>query len=168
VHDLDGQPYAPYVRTWSDSVEVVGKVVEHDCWSHEDGVLAVVTVGEPEHIDASVREIEREVEAARIMSFSVRRYEATSALVVRARGTDKGTAVEWLAEHYDCQPEDVVAVGDWLNDVPMFKRAGRSFVMAQGPEEVKQHATDRLEAHIERDGGGGVAEAIRRAFDLGR
>jgi hydroxymethylpyrimidine pyrophosphatase-like HAD family hydrolase len=56
----------------------------------------------------------------------------------------------------------VVVVGDWLNDLPMFEVAGRSFAMGQAPEDVKRAATDRLKADGMR--GGGIAEAIRRAF----
>jgi hydroxymethylpyrimidine pyrophosphatase-like HAD family hydrolase len=56
----------------------------------------------------------------------------------------------------------VVVVGDWLNDVPMFKTAGRSFVMAQAPSAVKEAASDKLTAHAGQ--GGGIAEAIERAW----
>ena len=57
---------------------------------------------------------------------------------------------------------DQLDVGDWLNDVPMFKVCGRSFAMAQAPEIVKEAATDHLLAHGSR--GGGIAEAIERAW----
>ncbi len=53
-------------------------------------------------------------------------------------------------------------MGDWINDVPMFKVAGRSFVMGQAPAPVKATATDHLVADC--FGGGGVAEAIHRAW----
>jgi hydroxymethylpyrimidine pyrophosphatase-like HAD family hydrolase len=79
----------------------------------------------------------------------------------RARA-DEGTAIAWLAAHHGCAPSEVVVVGDWINDVPMFQAAGRSFVMAQAPERVKAAATDRLLSSGLR--GGGVAEAIARAF----
>ena len=87
-----------------------------------------------------------------------------SAMIVRADGPTKGTAVTWLANHYGCHPTDVVAVGDWLNDVPMFEVAGRSFAMGQAPRELKDRATDELEADGEI--GGGIAEAVRCAWDL--
>jgi hydroxymethylpyrimidine pyrophosphatase-like HAD family hydrolase len=69
--------------------------------------------------------------------------------------------VDWLAAHYGVALEDVVAVGDWLNDVPMLKRAGQSFAMAQAPEEVRAAAKHLLKADILT--GGGVAEAAERA-----
>jgi hypothetical protein len=85
-------------------------------------------------------------------------------MIVRAAGPTKGTAVAWLAEYHGCLPEEVVAVGDWLNDIPMFEVAGRSFAMGQSPKELKDCATDELRADSEV--GGGVAEAVRRAWDL--
>jgi hypothetical protein len=52
-------------------------------------------------------------------------------------------------------------VGDWLNDLPMFQVAGRSFAMGQAPDAVKSAATDVLDATATT--GGGIAEAARRA-----
>jgi hypothetical protein len=43
----------------------------------------------------------------------------------------------------------------------MFRVAGRSFVMAQAPDEVKAAATDTLRADLTT--GGGIAEAAERA-----
>ena len=55
----------------------------------------------------------------------------------------------------------VVAVGDWLNDVPMLQCAGQSFAMAQAPAEVRAAAKHQLKADIWT--GGGIAEAAERA-----
>jgi len=43
----------------------------------------------------------------------------------------------------------------------MLRRAGRSFAMAQAPQEVKAAATDILKASAQT--GGGLAEAAQRA-----
>jgi hydroxymethylpyrimidine pyrophosphatase-like HAD family hydrolase len=53
---------------------------------------------------------------------------------------------------------EIAAVGDWWNDVGMFRTAGRSFVMAGAPPEVIAAATDRLTSVCGE--GGGVAEAL--------
>jgi hydroxymethylpyrimidine pyrophosphatase-like HAD family hydrolase len=53
----------------------------------------------------------------------------------------------------------VAAVGDWFNDVGMFKYSGRSFAMGHAPDYVREAATDLLIATSST--GGGVAEAIR-------
>ena len=44
------------------------------------------------------------------------------------------------------EQRQVVVVGDWLNDVPMFRAAGRSFCMGQASPAVSAAATDRLDA----------------------
>src|SRR3970282_221308 len=88
-------------------------------------------------------------------------FEGMWGMVVRAAGIDKGTAIEWIAEYYGVTLKDIVAVGDWLNDVPMLRRAGRSFAMGQAPNEVREAATDLLTADTWT--GGGIAEAAERA-----
>jgi Cof subfamily protein (haloacid dehalogenase superfamily) len=165
VHDAAGEPFAAYVRTWSPKVAVVERVTAHPYWEHELGLMAVVAVGAEDHITAASDELlKRLAHAATVVSFPVSRVAGLFAMLVRAAGPTKGTAVEWLAKHHGCVAEEVVAVGDWLNDVPMFKAAGRSFVMKQAPLPVKAAATDELSA----DGadGGGVAEAISRAWGV--
>jgi hydroxymethylpyrimidine pyrophosphatase-like HAD family hydrolase len=164
VHDPDGEPFAGYVRTWSPRVDVVAKVVEHPYWEHVEGLLALVAVAPEAGIRAAVAELEECLaHATHVVSFPVHRI-GMFAMLVRAAGPSKGTAIEWLAKHHGCGLEDVVVVGDWLNDVPMFQVAGRSFAMGQAPAAVKAYATDQLEA----DGflGGGIAEAVRRAWGI--
>jgi len=151
----------PYVRLWSSRLVRHDRASEHPHWAHPRGVSAVVCVGPEE----AIREAARHVEAAGgafVAAFPVRRAEVEPVwgMVVRAAGYDKGTAVAWLAEHYGCTPEEVAAVGDWLNDVPMFAAAGRSFAMGQAPDVVKAAAGEVLSATSAT--GGGVAEALRR------
>lgn len=165
VHDEAGAPYAAYVRTWSPAIEQVERVSSHPSWEHEHGVQALVAVGPEEHIRGAEAEIQAELgEAAFVVSFPVSRRAEAFGMVVRAAGATKGTAIAWIAAHYGCSPVDVVAVGDWINDVPMFRAAGRSFAMAQAPDAVKAEATETLDAR--GDVGGGIAEAIRKAFGI--
>jgi Cof subfamily protein (haloacid dehalogenase superfamily) len=164
VHDLDGAPFAGYVRTWSPRVDVVASVAEHPYWEDARGLMAVVVVGSEPNIRAAAAEIEERLpNSARVVFFPVPRIDMF-AMVIRAAGPTKGTAIVWLARHHGCRLDEVVVVGDWLNDVPMFKVAGRSFVMGQAPHAVKVTATDELVADC--FSGGGVAEAVRRAWGI--
>jgi Cof subfamily protein (haloacid dehalogenase superfamily) len=163
VHDDSGAPFSPYVRTWSTNIFGVERVTRHPFWTHARGVLGVVSVGPEAAIGAMVARIRAELhEKAAVVSFPVARHAGLSALVVRAAGVTKGTAIEFLARHHGCSVHEVVVVGDWLNDVPMFRVAGRSFVMGQAPAEVKRAATDELTCDTAT--GGGVAEAIDRIW----
>lgn len=83
-------------------------------------------------------------------------------MVVRAAGPTKGTAIAWLADYHGCTVDEVVAVGDWLNDVPMFEVAGQSFAMGSAPALVKERATEQLDAWSAEEAG--VSEAIERAW----
>jgi hydroxymethylpyrimidine pyrophosphatase-like HAD family hydrolase len=164
VHDPQGAPFAGYVSTWSPRVDVVARVVDHPYWEHERGVMAVVAIGAEGSIRAAVAELEAQLShVAHVISFPVPRI-GMFAMIIRAAGPTKGTAVEWLARHHGCTVADVVVVGDWLNDVPMFAVAGRSFVMGQAPPAVKAAATDELAADCFR--GGGIAEAVLRAWGI--
>jgi Cof subfamily protein (haloacid dehalogenase superfamily) len=164
VHDHRGAPFADYVSTWSPRVDVVARVADHPYWEHEPGLMAVVAVGTEARIRAAAAELQARLShAAHLITFPVARI-GMFAMVIRSSGSTKGTAIAWLAEYHGCTLAEVVVVGDWLNDVPMFEVAGRSFVMGQAPPAVKAKATDTLTADCH--GGGGIAEAVRRAWEL--
>jgi hypothetical protein len=162
IHDATGERYLSYLSTWSDVRHRVADVAHPETWELETNVAALVLLGEEERIHGTQRALET-IAALQHIVFEVRRedYAGVWGMVVRSAGVDKGTAIEWLAQHYGTTVEDVVAVGDWLNDVPMLKRAGQSFAMAQAPIEVKAAARQVLSADIFK--GGGVAEAAERA-----
>ncbi len=81
---------------------------------------------------------------------------------MRAAGPSKGTALAALCRAAGCAVGDAVAVGDWVNDIPMFEVAGRSFAMGDAPDAVRAKATDVLATQA--GSGGGIAESIRRAW----
>ncbi len=162
IHDGHGERYLNYLSTWSDVRHRVRDVGHPEVWTGEPNVAALVLMGDEETILGVDRAL-RGVPGLQHIVFEVRREDLAGSwgMVLRASGVDKGTAIEWLAQHYGTTIEDVVAVGDWLNDVPMLQRAGQSFAMAQAPAEVKAAAKHQLKADIWE--GGGVAEAAERA-----
>jgi hypothetical protein len=145
----------------------VDDVFGHALWTAEDGLTAVVAVGDEDHVKGVVAELRGALGAAVLsVAFPLRRgaHVGRWGMIVRSSRGTKGTALAWIARHEGVSPEDTVCVGDWVNDVPMFEVAGRSFVMGQAPPEVKAKATDPLVATAEV--GGGVAEAIEKAFGI--
>jgi Cof subfamily protein (haloacid dehalogenase superfamily) len=167
VHDERGADYLPYVRTWSTDLRYAHRVTEHALWDSKDGMTAVVALGREASIGRTVADIQRdETEAMQVAMFPFRRDADKSrehwGMVARAAGGTKGTALAWMAQHYGISVNETVCVGDWLNDLPMLSTAGRSFAMGQAPDEVKKAATDVLDRDIAK--GGGIAEAIERAF----
>lgn len=155
-HDRAGAPYAHYVRTWSPNLRVVEEEV---AWQTEP--LAAVAVGDEPAVTAAHAALREH--AARVFSVSFPiQVPGKHAVMVRAAGATKGTALAELCRRAGVSLAEAVAVGDWVNDVPMFEVAGRSFAMGSAPDEVRAKATDVLTCTALA--GGGIAEAIRRSW----
>lgn len=163
-HDERGAAFLPYVGTWSRRYHRLDSVVDHPGWGGEERIAALVTLGSEQQIALAEERIRAEhSEHLQAIAFQVRRgdFDGIWGMVVRSAGVSKGTALEWIARHHGVSPAEVVAVGDWLNDIPLLEAAGRSFAMAQAPGEVKAAASDQLEA--DTWSGGGIREAAERA-----
>lgn len=52
-------------------------------------------------------------------------------------GIDKGIAIEKLAKYLDIKKEEIIAIGDGFNDLPMFEHAGLKVAMANASKYVK-------------------------------
>jgi len=165
VYDERGKDFLGYVSTWSTSLVASGDTVAHPYWEEDPGVTAVVAVGAQAQIHAAVEQIAKTLgDHAQVAMFPAKNVEDRWGMIVRAAGGDKGTALAYVADHYGVSMSEVVAIGDWINDIPMLRAAGRSFAMGHAPEAVKTAATDRLE-HTGLDGGG-VARAVELAFGV--
>ena len=83
---------------------------------------------------------------------------------VRHSRENKGTALRRMAAERGVPLSAVVAVGDWMNDIPMLRAAGRSYAMGDSAEDVCAAATETLAAT--RHHGGGIAEVAARIWGL--
>ena len=156
-HDHASSPYARYVSTWSPNLRVVEEAL---AW--QTLPLAAVAIGEPDAVAAAHAALRAHADRIFSVSFAVHTLPGKHAVLARAAGPTKGTALAELCRAAGCTVADAVAVGDWVNDVPMFEVAGRSFAMGSAPEAVRAKASDALVAQA--GAGGGIAEAIRRAW----
>jgi Cof subfamily protein (haloacid dehalogenase superfamily) len=156
-HEHASAAYAPYVRTWSPNL----RVVEEDAAWH-GAPLAAIAIGDEAPVAAAHAELRKHADRLFSVSFRLHLFPDKHAVLVRAAGPTKGTALAALCAAAGCTSADAVAVGDWVNDVPMFEVAGRSFAMGSAPDGVRDKATDVLAAAA--GAGGGIAEAIRRAW----
>ena len=74
-----------------------------------------------------------------------------------APGTSKGEALKALAGYLEVSLDEVVAVGDWVNDISLLSTAGLGIAMGNAHEDLKaiaDHVTLSVDDH-------GLAAAIR-------
>ncbi len=164
VHDDRGLPHVRFIRTWSPHTRFERRMLEPEVWGSLRNLVSIVMVGSRMELEGLLTSAAL-VAAGELQSalFPLRETERAGnwALILRRARIDKGTAVTWLAERHGVRLSDVVVVGDWVNDLPMFAVAGQSFAMAQAPSQVAEAATSRLRANVHL--GGGIAEAAERA-----
>ncbi|MBI4957694.1 MAG: HAD family phosphatase [Myxococcales bacterium] len=155
-----GVRHEAQVSVWTTDFAVHPELVSAAAFRSGDDVAMVLALGDEASCTETRRALEqRHPSEADPVQFAFR-SSGQHAVLVRGRGTNKGVALARVAERLGVAREEVCAVGDWTNDVPMFEWTGRSFAMRGAPEEVTRAATDRLETPI--GAGGGVAEAIAR------
>ncbi len=78
-------------------------------------------------------------------------------LEIMPKGVNKGTAIQALCRHYGIGKENVMAIGDYYNDVDMLNASGLPVAMANAPDDIKalaKYVTKADNNHC------GVAEAI--------
>ncbi len=74
------------------------------------------------------------------------------------KSANKGIAVEWIANHYHIQRENILVFGDENNDIEMLKYAGVSVAMGNAEPHIKEIA-DYVALTSEEDG---VADFIEK------
>lgn len=80
-------------------------------------------------------------------------------LEIVPHGINKGTAIDALCKYYNIEKCNVMAIGDYYNDVDMFKTAGISVAVNNAPDDIKAIAKYVTCADCTH---GAVAEAIEK------
>ncbi len=125
--------------------------------------LVVYTMDESRNIRAAEPRLREGLgERATVQVLPPGRYGAGQlALEFHDPGATKWQALHWLLQRWEVRPEEVVAIGDDVNDIPMLEGAGLSFAMGNASDEVKAVAdavTAGNDAH-------GVVEALASVFE---
>jgi hydroxymethylpyrimidine pyrophosphatase-like HAD family hydrolase len=81
---------------------------------------------------------------------------------ITAKGHDKREALEWLCRRMGVGRDEVLAIGDGPNDLPMLLWAGRGVAMGNAHATVLEAVSERTHTH-EEDGFAAVVEAVLSA-----
>ena len=116
-----------------------------DFWDRTDGrANKVLLRGDEELIDACLQDLR--VRTVKGTSFFT---SSPSTLEIVARGTDKGLGLIYCASMLGIDPSEVIAVGDGMNDLPMFAVAGLSAAVENADEAVRARAGITVPSHDE-------------------
>jgi Cof subfamily protein (haloacid dehalogenase superfamily) len=162
IHSCElGRQHHHYVSGWAHDITVHADVLTAQAWrSDPEAAVMVVGIGTDEPVRAASAALQPLAASVECLSFAI-----PTGRVVRfvAAGASKGTALADVAGRLGLAPDRVAAVGDWFNDVPMLRWAGRSFAMPHAPDSVKASATDVLPPRASE--GGAIADALRAWLD---
>lgn len=78
-------------------------------------------------------------------------YPDATFINILAPGVSKGKALEALALRQRIPPDKVVAIGDWINDIPLLQKAGLGIAMGNAHNELKKVA-DYVTLDVEEHG----------------
>lgn len=129
----------------------------------DDRALLLLVYGDPAWVDAREAELTRD-HAGELTLIS---YESDimrqKGLILKHRETDKGEALAWLCAHAGVPVDATLALGDWLNDLGLLRRAGIGVAMKNAEPEVLDVADLVTEEDNNRFG---AIEFLKRAFGL--
>jgi hydroxymethylpyrimidine pyrophosphatase-like HAD family hydrolase len=84
---------------------------------------------------------------------------------ITAKGCDKRDALEWLCRRMSIGRDEVLAIGDAPNDLPMLLWAGRGVAMGNAHATVLEAVSEQTHTH-EEDGFAAVIEGVLRPQNL--
>lgn len=111
-----------------------------------DGVDKVLYIAEPEQIPAMAEVLQEQFAGVGEIVRSHAMF-----IEVLPLGVDKGSAVAWLAQHFDIPQENVLAAGDQENDITMIQWAGVGVAMGNAAPTV-QKVADWIAPPVTEDG----------------
>ena len=104
-------------------------------------------------------EIEKEVYSTGLDKDMTTFFSASDLYEFNPLNIDKGTALEELSEILSINKEDIIAIGDNMNDISMVKKAGLGVAVRNGTDEIKKEA-DYITEKTNNEGA--VAEVIEK------
>lgn len=142
-----------WARSEYNATKVRGIVTDTDAFIRSQAPNKMLGV----QIDPSRTDLLMERIAARFSSYIDCFKSDPKFLEIVPKGINKGTAVQALCRHYGIERCNVMSIGDYYNDMDMFRASGISVAMANAPDDIKRmvsYVTEADNIHC------GVAEAI--------
>jgi hypothetical protein len=143
-----------YLKKYADTLHEVGDLLDYN----EHPPLQMMFSGSCARMEEFAVDLQRAL-GDRVRIFKTR-YPSVDLTILDAISprASKGDSLAMLAGQLGIRREDVMAVGDNHNDLPMLHYAGRGVVMGNAESEMKQFGFAETSSNEES----GVAEAIEK------
>jgi Cof subfamily protein (haloacid dehalogenase superfamily) len=82
---------------------------------------------------------------------------------VMVANVNKATGIKQILKHFDLSEDDIMAIGDSDNDLPMFKFVNYAVAMKNAPDRIKEFVDDVTEFTCDEDG---VYHYLKSKFQL--
>lgn len=125
-------------------------------------VPVISCVGTEEQIDRILKELEPMYDQFNILKLRENYTENYFWLMITKLRADKVHGIQYIANYLGVEREEIVAIGDDMNDLEMVKYAGLGIAMENGVTPLKEVA-DRIAPRCEEDG---MAQIFTDIFDL--
>jgi hypothetical protein len=129
-----------------------------DLWQRERIVKAQLIASSPQEAVKAEKFYRHFDDSLRFSWAKTPAYPSIDFINVIAPEVSKGKALEALASHLRVSLDEVMAVGDGTNDIPLLTSAGLAVAMGDAPDEVKAVA-DYITLDIDHNG---LAAAIEK------
>jgi len=138
---------AHWMRVTSAKVHRIPSLADY---AHEH-TIRVGIVAEPDEVARVEKELAEKF-GERIMMMSIRVPQAgVTVLEVFDPAVNKWEGIMHVARRHGIEPEQIIAIGDDVNDVPMLKQAGLGVAMGNARDEIKAVAK-RVIGHNKDEG----------------
>ena len=156
--DLDGNPF--FLRYLANNKDAY-KVIQDFAHAPADRLIEVTVFDAGGKMEVPVQHLRDrfgDTITTQIVRFS-KHGNVCDCLEILNRGASKWNALLHVAKGWGIRPEEIVAVGDQLNDLDMVQNAGLGVAMGNAVPELKAEA-DRVTATCDEEGVGVLLEEL--------
>lgn len=151
--EIISETESEYIDVEVDLTKMNHKIVKSFKEYVNQGAVKCMLLAEPSYLKKVEAELKKEVGDKYSIAISKPFF-----LEITKLGIDKGVAVKKLADTLNIPIEEVIAVGDSFNDLPMLKAAGTSVAVDNAHLEIKK----QVDFIVKSNNNGGMADLIDR------
>lgn len=145
--------HSKYTQVEADINDIEINIVPHDIIDPEETIIKVMMIDEPEILDEGMAKLPKELWDKYSVAKSTPYF-----LEFFNKESNKGLAIDRLAKYLGIKKEEIITIGDAMNDFPMIEYAGMGIAMGNAVPEVKEIAKYVTDTN-DNDG---VAKAIEK------